>query len=125
MVSFFTPLGASVGSVTGSRRNNLHLPTFLAGSPSHRLPSQQSSAFLLRAPAWLPTLLTAFLTLSSFLYCYMALTSSSPLRACSRKWRSIGARSSDGRPPDSGTRPPPYWQQWPAYHISMFFSRTA
>src|SRR5437660_8519606 len=90
MVSFFIPPGASVGSVTGSRRNNLHLPTFLAGSPSHRLPSQQSSAFLLRAPAWLPTLLTAFLTLSSFPYCYMALTSSSPLRVCSRKWRSIG-----------------------------------
>src|SRR5207302_1720841 len=51
----------------------------------------------------------SFLMLSSFLYCYMALTSSSPLRACSRKWRSIDARSSDGRPTASGPRPPPYW----------------
>src|SRR5207302_6431694 len=91
MVSFFTPPSASVGSVTGFQRNNLPLPTFLAGSPSHRPPSPQSSAFLLRALAWLPTSLTAFLTLSSFLYCYMALTSSSPPRACSRKWRSTGA----------------------------------
>src|SRR5207302_2703957 len=85
MVNSFTPPSASVGSATGYRRNNLLPPTFLAGLPSRRPPLPPLSAFLLWALAWLPTLLTAFLTPFSFLYCYIALTSSSPPRACSRR----------------------------------------
>src|SRR5207302_9996010 len=57
MVNFFTLPSASVGSATGSRRNTLLLPTFLAGSPSRRPPSPPLSPFLPRAPAWLPPLL--------------------------------------------------------------------
>ena len=120
MVNLSTPPSTSIGSATGFRQNTLLLPTFLAGSPSRRPPSPPLSAFLLRAPAWPPTLLTASLTLSSFLYYCMALTSSSTLRECSRKWTFIGARSRDGRRIVSGPRPPPYWPLRPAFPLSLF-----
>src|SRR5205807_4068720 len=112
-VNYSTHPSTSVGWATGSPQNTPLHPTSLVGSSSHRKLLLPLNVFLLRVQAWLPTSLTGSLMVFFSLFCYMALTSSSPPRACLQRWRFTGTRFSIGQLTASEPRPPPYWPQRP------------